>query len=304
VNLDTSLNVTVIIPAYNAEKYIAEAIDSVLNQSIKPREIIVIDDGSTDRTYSIASLFTPSITLLSIANGGVSRARNLGMNIAKGEWVAFLDADDLWERDKLAESKAILVKNPDTKLLFSDFYIFGTESRICTCDAALKKWAHSNAFLVPLVCVLPSSAIVPRNVSVRFPEGVTDNEDAIFFNAVAELGKVQHIPKPLIRYRRHEESAQKKSGARARGCEALFRHYSSDEASLKKLLSTFVKLTESKIQGRNWEEAEFFLGYLYQWSTSYRNTPLKIRYYSILKGLFLIKDKFEYLYRKIKIFPK
>src|SRR5574341_762611 len=91
---------SVIIPAYNAERFIGETLASVLAQTARPAEIIVVDDGSTDQTAEIAR--SMGATLVQHGRHGVSLSRNFGILAAASEWVAFLDADDLWETEKLA----------------------------------------------------------------------------------------------------------------------------------------------------------------------------------------------------------
>ena len=97
------MKISVIIPTYNRKKYIKRAIDSVIRQSYKPFEIIVIDDGSTDGTYELIkkSYSSSQISLEKQINNGVSSARNKGVKLANGDWIAFLDSDDEWFENKL-----------------------------------------------------------------------------------------------------------------------------------------------------------------------------------------------------------
>lgn len=111
--------VTVIIPAYNAEKFIEQTIDSVLAQTFRDFEIIVINDGSNDKTAEIVNSYGFSVRCIQTTNGGVSRARNLGINNALGEYIAFLDSDDLWEPTKLEKQVALLDENPHIGLCFT-----------------------------------------------------------------------------------------------------------------------------------------------------------------------------------------
>lgn len=90
------IRVSVIIPAYNVEKYITRSINSALNQKYKPFEIIIIDDGSTDNTSKVIDTFKNDLVYLYQDNAGSSSARNLGIKNAKGNWIAFLDSDDEW----------------------------------------------------------------------------------------------------------------------------------------------------------------------------------------------------------------
>jgi glycosyltransferase involved in cell wall biosynthesis len=93
--------ISCIIPVYNGEKYLGEAIESILRQSYRPIEIIIADDGSTDGTASIAAGYGKRVRYLRQPNAGTAAARNLGTSAAEGEFVAFLDADDVWPSDKL-----------------------------------------------------------------------------------------------------------------------------------------------------------------------------------------------------------
>jgi len=120
VNTISSPTVSVIIPAYNAEKTILDTIKSVENQSFSNFEIIVINDGSTDKTLELISdLGDPRIKIFSYANGGLSTARNRGISRAKGEFIAFLDADDLWTSDKLELQMQALCENPEAAVAYS-----------------------------------------------------------------------------------------------------------------------------------------------------------------------------------------
>ncbi len=95
-------SVSVVVTTYNQARYIAETIESVLAQTHAPREIIVVDDGSTDETPSITARFGDRITCIRQKNQGIAGSRNAGIRRASGELIAFLDGDDLWEPGKLA----------------------------------------------------------------------------------------------------------------------------------------------------------------------------------------------------------
>lgn len=109
--------ISVIIPVYNGERYLAEAIESVLAQSAPPDEILVVDDGSTDGSATVAHRF-PTVRYLWQAQAGASVARNHGVMAATGDWLAFLDADDLWATDKLVRQRAVLAAHPAIDMVF------------------------------------------------------------------------------------------------------------------------------------------------------------------------------------------
>ena len=103
--------VSVIIPVYNCELYIAQAIESVLNQTYTDYEIIVINDGSTDNTYQVLQPYMKKIRYFSQKNKGLSATRNQGIKMAKGKLISLLDADDLFLYYKLQEQVAIFVED-------------------------------------------------------------------------------------------------------------------------------------------------------------------------------------------------
>ena len=109
--------VTVIIPTFNCRQWVREAIDSALNQTLVPAQVIVVDDGSTDGTTALLADYRTRIRILSQPNQGVAAARNRGLASADTEWIAFLDADDVWHPRKLELQMRIIAEHPDIGLL-------------------------------------------------------------------------------------------------------------------------------------------------------------------------------------------
>ncbi len=121
--------ISVIIPAYNAELTIVETIESVLQQTFRDFEIIVINDGSQDRTPILVQAIPDSrVQVITYQNGGVCAARNRGISRAKGEFIAFLDADDLWTRDKLELQRAALQDHPEAGVAYSSTCLMNMNS--------------------------------------------------------------------------------------------------------------------------------------------------------------------------------
>lgn len=110
--------VSVIIPVYNRERYLAEAIDSVFAQTYPAIELIVVDDGSTDRSAEVAQQYLPRLSYHYQSNGGIGSARNAGIALATGEFLAFLDSDDLWMTEKLSLQIAALTADPELDVVF------------------------------------------------------------------------------------------------------------------------------------------------------------------------------------------
>jgi glycosyltransferase involved in cell wall biosynthesis len=121
------MKISTIIPAYNAEKHIVRAIDSVLAQTRPADEIIVIDDGSTDNTAGIVRSYGDKVKLIQQPNAGASVARNTGIEAAAGDWIAFLDADDEWLEGCLQKHGDLLERNPHLQWTSGNFWL-------CHCD--------------------------------------------------------------------------------------------------------------------------------------------------------------------------
>lgn len=119
------VDVSVIIPTYNRGAFIAEAVESVLAQTWRSVEVIVVDDGSTDDTFARLEPYRADIVIVTTNHGGAPHARNAGMKVARGKYVAFLDSDDRYLPHKLALQIQILDRFPDVDLVYSEFSGFG-----------------------------------------------------------------------------------------------------------------------------------------------------------------------------------
>ncbi len=154
--------VTCIIPVFNCEKYIESAIESVLNQTYKNIEIIVVDDGSTDRTPELIKKFNGKIKYIRHPNSGSAAARNLGISKASGDFIGFLDSDDMWDKNKIFLQLKCFENNPEIdvclcnikiineKEVLKDQYVLVTPYTVCSILIkidALKKVGHFNVNL-------------------------------------------------------------------------------------------------------------------------------------------------------------
>lgn len=119
-----SPKISVLIPTFNRSVYLRDCIDSVLNQSFKDIEIIVVDDGSTDCTKDVLDDYRGRITYYYQVNSGISSARNLCVKKARGDFIAFIDSDDLWCEDKLERQYSFLMSNKDVDIVFCKYKNF------------------------------------------------------------------------------------------------------------------------------------------------------------------------------------
>lgn len=125
------MKISVVMPAYNAERYIRTAIESCLNQTFAPHEIIVIDDVSSDRTAAVAESFPPPVRVVRLTeNMGPAAARNRGIQVSTGDWLAFLDADDWFLPEKLELQRRCALENEHAVLIYTAFFssLDGVES--------------------------------------------------------------------------------------------------------------------------------------------------------------------------------
>ncbi len=111
-------SISVIIPVYNSDKYLAEAIESVLEQSYPPAEIIIVNDGCSDESAAIADSFKPQVMVVHQDNKGTGAARNRGIEFASGEYFAFLDADDIWVHNKLKWQIEIFAEDATVDIVY------------------------------------------------------------------------------------------------------------------------------------------------------------------------------------------
>jgi glycosyltransferase involved in cell wall biosynthesis len=197
--------VSVIIPYYRASQTIARAVESALAQTFRPHEILIVDDGSPDDAARATAEFGSSVTLIRKPNGGAASARNLGIEHAKGEWIAFLDADDYWEPTKLelqlgfSEGVGIVGGRWFTEAPGFPRFVAGTADP--SFFGRKLKPRGSEAFHVALklsTCVL----IVRRKVlgDQRFVSGLEPAEDRDLWIRLAASTSVYLPPEPLATY--------------------------------------------------------------------------------------------------------
>ncbi len=149
--------VSVIIPVYNGENYLAKAIESVLAQTYSPHEIIVIDDGSTDSSAEIARRFP--VRLITRPNGGISAARNSGIDVSQGEFIALLDADDLWLPDKSALQVQALEQDAALEMVFGHVREFVSPELPADIAVAIPHQAQARPGMMPSATMVRRAAM-------------------------------------------------------------------------------------------------------------------------------------------------
>ena len=155
-------SISVIIPTYNRGNIIGRALDSVFNQSHSPCEIIVVDDGSTDNTAEIVKKLYPEVKYLYQSHTGVSKARNRGVKNTNCNWIAMLDSDDAWHKDKLDIQSMLLNDNPEYLIAHTDEIWIRNDVRVNQRKKHQKRGGHIFQYCLPLCVMSPSSVIMDK----------------------------------------------------------------------------------------------------------------------------------------------
>lgn len=202
--------VSIVIPCFNAEKWIAQTLSSALDQSYDNVEIIVIDDGSTDSSVSVVTEKSDKIKILfheDRKNYGQSSAINLGIKYAQGEFVAFLDSDDLWERDKLLKQVAYLQQNPDVALVYTNGQAIDAENVAQYSLFEANHHESNEAGDLLLNCYIRTPSTVMMRIEAIYETGTFDTSlqscDHDYWLRVTERFKIAYLADQLTSYRRH-----------------------------------------------------------------------------------------------------
>ncbi|MEP7337857.1 MAG: glycosyltransferase [Acidobacteriota bacterium] len=199
-----------VIPAYNAEKYIAETLQSVFDQTYRNYEVIVVDDGSMDGTLQLLQGYAPGVKVVGKSNGGPASARNVAINNSDGELIAFLDSDDLWFTDKLDVQVRFLCENPAVGLVYGEALMVGQDD-----GGETRKIGFTES---PSFCKLlygdfiPNSTVIVRRSCVEKAGLLNESKELIaaedyeYWLRIAKLFPIAGIPRPLAYYRVRNDS--------------------------------------------------------------------------------------------------
>lgn len=201
--------VSVVIPSYNHERFLGQAIDSVLAQTFPAHEIIVVDDGSQDQTTEVLRNYATRVHAIRQVNSGVSRARNAGIALASGDLITFLDADDVWLPRKLERQVACLQAHPGAGLVHCGVEDIDEGGRPLTqilCGLEENVATELLLFRRPVILGGGSGVMIPRRVLDRigvFDPALSTSADWDLYFRIARNYPVCFIPEVLLQYRRH-----------------------------------------------------------------------------------------------------
>jgi len=209
----SSASISVVIPTYQRAELLEEAIISAASQSIAPAEIVVVDDGSTDATAEVVerlrSELGPEIEViyLSQVRRGGNAARNAGVRAASGDWIAFLDSDDLWVGDKLEKQLARVALSPGSVACYCGLRGFSEEGQLPEEHRAFPEGDLSSSLLVRDGTAPTSCYLVRRSVLLEaglFDEELQARQDWDMWIRVSMYGAIVSVPEPLTRFRHHD----------------------------------------------------------------------------------------------------
>lgn len=207
--------VSVVVPVFNGERFLDECLESVFAQDHRPLDVIVVDDGSTDATAARAEAWGDRVRLVRRSNGGPSAARNSGIDAARGEFIAFIDSDDLWLPGLLAKQLRVFAEAPQTDLCVARAQNFWMPE-LADEEARYRDHPMSN----PYGGYVAQGCMVRREVFERFArwdENLRHGEVMVWFEACVGAGALLHeIPEVLIRRRFHAANTTRVEVADAR----------------------------------------------------------------------------------------
>ena len=219
--------ISVVIPCYNAERWISATLHSVMAQNWPNLEIIVVDDGSSDRSAELVRSQFPNVILLEQKNSGVAAARNLGIANAKGDWIAFVDADDIWLPEKLHTQWLALRHHSEARMAYTAWHVWTSttpEPESSLMEALNKpsndaqEWDGPSGWIYPELledcCVWTSTTLIHRSLFKEigvFDEELRIGEDYDLWLRASQVTPIIRISKPLALYRMHPDSITKKA---------------------------------------------------------------------------------------------
>lgn len=209
-----STTISVIIPTFNRAGRIGRAVKSVLSQTLQPDEIIVIDDGSSDETSSVIEQYLPTVKYHRQGNKGVSSARNAGIRMAKGDWIAFLDSDDEWFPEKSSEQMKALSGNLDMKICHTNEIWYRNGRRVNPKKKHEKVGGYIYRKCLPLCIISPSSVMIHKGIFDEvglFDESLPVCEDYDLWLRICSKWPVLYLKEYLIiKYGGHEDQLSRK----------------------------------------------------------------------------------------------
>lgn len=219
--LNYNLLVSIIVPVFNGERFINETINSVINQGYTKWELIIVDDGSIDQTKNIVYsrlAIDSRIKYFFQKNSGQAAARNTGIEVSKGDFIAFLDADDVWSSDKLESCVHVFIDNPSVDFVYSSFnYMDEKGDLILSKSYEHPRISNFNDMILKCDFIGTLTVVIKSQVVKRFKfdENLHGTEDWDLWIRLSRVSSFYFLPKVLATYRENPLGSSKK----------LFKHF-------------------------------------------------------------------------------
>jgi GT2 family glycosyltransferase len=221
--------ISVVIPCYNASAWIASSLQSVLDQGWPMLEVLVVDDGSTDGSVELVRTRFPEVKLLQQKNAGSAAARNTGIQAARGDWVAFIDADDWWAPGKLRAQMELLSSHPEARMCCTAWQVWhseepepdpGLRQSLDRPSTGVGQGRSATGWIYPELlvgCCVWTSTVLARTELLRqlggFDVGLKIGEDYDLWLRASRLTPIVRVQRPLALYRQHPHSLTKQAPA-------------------------------------------------------------------------------------------
>ncbi len=234
------MKVSVIVPVFNGERYLAGTLESIFDQSYPNIEIVAVNDGSTDGTAELLGTYEDRITTINQENRGVSCARNAGVDAATGEFIAFLDQDDIWLSHKLKKQIDVYRRHPGIAFIYSDINIIDNNGEIIE-EKGMQSWDLDwmKPFIKGNLHPLPSTVMMKRDLFLNqggfSPDFVGNaHEDLELWSRLCQVTDFFFIPEPLVQYRMDIMKYVKRGGTRKKiSKEQMRKMYMAEDSSYK-----------------------------------------------------------------------
>lgn len=249
--MNRSPRISILIPAYNSERFLAEAIQSALNQTLPPVEVIVLDDGSEDRTPAVAQSFPEPVRYIRLTHRGVAAARNAGLELFRGDYVVNLDADDRLDPQFLEKTYAVLSAQTDPQIAYcyTQCRFFGAVDRV-------SNYPEFDPGLLPIRNFVLATTLLRGDIArkFRFREELGFHEDYEFYMQLLAAGyQGILLNEPLLLYRQHEANRT-----------SLNKRWLHHMRIIEHLIASYPSLYTPKIaeQARERAREKTFLGFI------------------------------------------
>ena len=272
------MNISVVIPTYNRKELLKRSIDSVINQTIKPSEIIIVDDGSNDGTEAMVKKKYDSLKLIKQKNKGASAARNFGIKVSSGEWICFLDSDDEWMSNKLEQQNGIINSSQEAWLCHTNEIWIRNGVRVNQMKKHQKYGGNVFENCLDICRISPSSVLIKKEVFETvglFDESLKVCEDYDLWLRITAVLPVIFLDQPLIiKYGGHADQLSRvDSGIEKYRIQSLEKILSSNSLSIsqsKIAISQLIKklkIFSNGLEKRNkYEELNNYIKKIEFWS--------------------------------------